>query len=103
MNILLKFLLRALFIAAGLIFALSLIVLMCILMVFWGVRALWCKLTGQPVNPFVMRMNPRAGFDQFYKSNSTTSHSSLARDGLRGSRHGDVVDAEVKHIDPTDR
>ena len=62
-----KFLLRLLFIAAGLVFAFSLLILMIVLLVLWGLRALWCKLTGQSVNPFVMRVNPRTGFDQVFR------------------------------------
>jgi hypothetical protein len=69
-----KFLLRLLFVAAGLIFALSLLILMIVLLALWGLRALWCKLTGQPVNPFVMRVNPRSGFDQVFRQADRSSH-----------------------------
>jgi type IV secretory pathway component VirB8 len=62
-----KWLLRLLFVVAGLIFATSLMLAMIVLLVLWGLRALWCKLTGKPVNPFVMRMNPRTGFDHVFK------------------------------------
>ncbi len=63
----LKFLLRLLLVIAGLIFAASLMVAMFALLLVWSVRALWRKLTGQPALPFVMRMNPRSGFDQVFK------------------------------------
>ncbi len=63
----LKFLLRLLLVIAGLIFAASLMVTMLAMLLVWSVRALWRKVTGQPVTPFVMRMNPRAGFDQVFK------------------------------------
>jgi hypothetical protein len=69
-----KFLLRLLFVAAGLIFALSLLILMIVLLALWGLRALWCKLTGQPVNPFVMRVNPRSGFNQVFRQADRRSH-----------------------------
>jgi hypothetical protein len=62
-----KFLLRLFLIVAGLIFAFSLLILMIVLLALWGLRALWCKLTGQAVNPFVMRVNPRTGFDQVFR------------------------------------
>jgi flagellar biosynthesis protein FlhB len=67
MNSALKFFVRLVLVAAGLVFAVSLIIAMVGLLVLWGVRAVWCKLTGQPINPFVMRMDPRAGFDQVFK------------------------------------
>jgi hypothetical protein len=70
-----KFLLRLLLMAAGLVFALSLLVMMIVLLAFWGLRALWCKLTGRPVNPFVMRMNPRAGFDQVFRQADRYPHT----------------------------
>ncbi len=62
-----KFSIRVLLLAAGLVFAISLMVVMTVLMVLWCVRALWCKLTGRLINPFAMRMNPRAGFDQVFR------------------------------------
>ncbi|MFM7332332.1 MAG: hypothetical protein ACKO1L_11855 [Brachymonas sp.] len=61
-----KYLLRFVFVIAGLIFAASLLVAMLVLLLVWSVRALWRKMTGQPISPFVMRMNPRAGFDQVF-------------------------------------
>ncbi len=93
MNTVIKFLLRVLFVAAGLIFALSLMVVMAVLLVLWGMRALWCKMTGQPVNPFVMRMSPRSGFDQVFKQadRSTTPLRRPPRSGM-----DDVTDVEPK-------
>jgi flagellar biosynthesis protein FlhB len=93
MNIVVRFLVRALLIVAGLIFAASLMVLMLVLLVLWCVRALWCKLTGQPVNPFAMRINPRAGFDQVFKraERGTENLSKPKRNGM-----DDVTDVEPK-------
>ena len=62
-----NFLLRLIFVIAGLIFAASLMVVMFVLLLAWGIRAIWCKLTGQPLVPFAMRMNPRAGFEQVFR------------------------------------
>jgi flagellar biosynthesis protein FlhB len=93
MNIVVRFLVRALLIVAGLIFAASLMVLMLVLLVLWCVRALWCKLTGQPVNPFAMRINPRAGFDQVFKraERGTGNLIKPKRSGM-----DDVTDVEPK-------
>ncbi len=62
---------RLLMVLAGLVFAASLAVLMLVLLVLWGLRAVWCTLTGRPINPLAGlmrgRMNPRAGFDHVFK------------------------------------
>jgi hypothetical protein len=68
---------------------------MAVLMVLWGVRALWCKLTGRPINPFVMRMNPRAGFDQVFRQAERGSSSAHK---TRAGGMDDVTDVEVKDI-----
>lgn len=88
-----KFLLRVVLIAAGLIFALSLALVMVVLLAAWGLRALWCKLTGKPLTPFVMRMNPRTGFDQVFRQAERHGAASAAP-----SRRvlGDVTDVEPK-------
>jgi hypothetical protein len=93
MHIIIRFLVRALLVAAGLVFAASLIVLMLVLLALWCVRALWCKLTGQPVNPFVMRMGPRAGFDQVFRQaeRGEATFRKPKRSGM-----DDVTDVEPK-------
>jgi hypothetical protein len=88
-----KFLSRLLFVVAGLIFALSLLVVMIVLLAVWGLRALWGKLTGRPVNPFVMRMNPRAGFDQVFRQ---ADRSSPVPDKPPRRVVEDVTDVEPK-------
>jgi hypothetical protein len=89
MHTITRFLLRILLIVAGLVFAASLMVLMIVLLLLWCIRALWCKLTGQPVNPFAMRMGPRAGFDRFYGAKSTPR--------VR-PREADVTDVEARDV-----
>jgi hypothetical protein len=88
-----KFLLRLLFVVAGLIFALSLLVAMIVLLAVWGLRALWGKLTGRPVSPFVMRMNPRAGFDQVFKQ---ADRQNQTADQPPRRKMEDVTDVEPK-------
>jgi hypothetical protein len=88
-----KFLLRLLLVVAGLIFAFSLLVVMIVLLALWGLRALWGKLTGRPVNPFVMRMNPRAGFDQVFRQ---ADRSSPAAEKSPRRVIEDVTDVEPK-------
>jgi flagellar biosynthesis protein FlhB len=90
----LKFLIRFLLIIAGLIFAASLVIVMMVLLAAWGLRALWCKLTGQPVNPFAMRMDPRSGFERVFKQDGRQSQGSD-----KPSRRvvENVTDVEPKH------
>jgi hypothetical protein len=88
-----NFLLRVLLVLVGLIFALSLLVVMIVLLALWGLRALWGKLTGRLVNPFVMRMNPRAGFDQVFRQ---ADRSSPAADKPPRRVIEDVTDVEPK-------
>lgn len=87
-----NFILRLLLLIAGLVFALSLLVAMALLMAIWGLRALWGKLTGKPVQPFIMRMNPRAGFEQVFKN----AQRSETQTGKPRREMHDVTDVEPK-------
>ena len=60
-----NFVLRFILFCLGLIFAVSLAVAVLLLAAVWGLRYGWAKLTGKPVTPWVMRFNPRSGFDRF--------------------------------------
>ena len=88
-----NFLLRLILVIAGLIFAASLVVVMLILLAVWSIRAIWCKLTGRPLVPFEMRMNPRAGFEQVFKQ--AQRHGSDAAAPPR-RKLDDVTDVEPK-------
>lgn len=80
MTILRFFLSLGLF-AVGLVFAASMLVASLLLLIFWGVRALWLRLTGRPVAPFVSRF-PREPF----------------RGTRRPSSGKDVIDVEAKRL-----
>lgn len=60
-----NFLLRAVLFLLGLVFAASLLCAVTLLAAIWALRAGWARLTGRPVTPWVMRFNPRSGFDRF--------------------------------------
>jgi len=64
MPALMSFILRIVLLAAGLIFAASLALAFVALLVGWTLRSAWAKLAGRPVTPFVIRINPRNGFDR---------------------------------------
>jgi hypothetical protein len=93
MTSILRFVLRLLLVLAGLVFALSLALAMIVLLIAWSLRAAWGKLTGQPVNPFVMRMNPRAGFDQVFRQ---AGRRSQMADKPQRRVVEDVTDVEPK-------
>lgn len=99
MQILLTFLLRLVFVAAGLAFAASLAVAFALTLAVWGLRAAWAKLTGRPVAPFIIRINPRAGFDRMYKRSAPQSRTPRA-DATRAARGNrqvtDVVPREPR-------
>jgi hypothetical protein len=61
-------LLRLILLVAGLVFAASLLFVAVLFMLLWGLRAVWARLTGQPVSPFIMRVDPRTGFGQVFRT-----------------------------------
>jgi hypothetical protein len=89
------FLLRLFLLAAGVIFAASLAVAFVLMLGVWGVRAAWAKLTGRPVVPFIVRIDPRGGFERMYRR-ASASRTPRA-DSVHTGRHiGDVTDVEPK-------
>ena len=60
-----NFILRVVLFLIGLVFAASLAMAVLLLAMVWGLRYGWARLTGRPVTPWVMRFDPRAGFDRF--------------------------------------
>jgi hypothetical protein len=97
MQIILKFFVRLIMLAAAIVLALSLLVMVVVVLALWCVRAVWCKLTGKPINPFSAamgaamqsRMNPRKSFDRAFESGTQKP----AR-----MRTEDVTDVEAKDI-----
>jgi hypothetical protein len=90
-----NFLLRVVLLAAGLVFAASLALMALVLLALWGVRAVWCKLTGQPINPFVVRMRPGAGFGTVFRPRpSAPADARPTKPGRVGM--DDVTDVEPK-------
>lgn len=100
MPLLLNFLLRAVLVAAGLVFALLVAGLFGVLLAVWGVRALWAKLAGRPAHPFVMRMGPRRAFEEMMRRAPAPDEPSRTprADAAAGvpARPRDVTDVEPK-------
>jgi hypothetical protein len=96
MPALLNFVVRLVLVAAGLLFAASLAVAFTLLLVGWTLRAGWAKLTGQPVSPFVVRIDPRGGFERMYRRAGPASRTPRA-DSVRPVRAvPDVTDVEPR-------
>ncbi len=73
-------LLRLIVIAMGLVLFASLVVAAMLLALVWLLRAGWARLTGRPVTPWVMGVDPRTGFSTVFR---TTERWSAGRRGSR--------------------
>lgn len=91
MQPLINFLIRLVVLAAGLVVAASLLVVLVLFAAIWGLGYLWARLTGRPVTPFVMRVDPRAGFGRMHRQ---AAEPGPAR--REGRDLADVTDVEVK-------
>lgn len=92
-----RFVLRLVLLAAGLVFAASLVVVATMLLALWGLRYLWARLTGKPVAPLVFRVDPRAGFGRFYRGEATSPFGQQRPREAQPLRDAaDVTDVVVK-------
>lgn len=81
--------------AAALIFMVGLLFVAALLLSLWLLRALWAKLTGQPVQPWVFKMNRADLWQRAYRG--------AAPGASRSQTPMDVIDAEVTDVtDVTD-
>lgn len=91
---LLRLVLGLIFLAAGLVFAASLLVAVLLLAGVALVRAAWARLTGKPVTPWVMRVDPRAAWTWGTQRAQGRPAPSPLRPGPR--EVADVTDVEAK-------
>jgi hypothetical protein len=91
-----RFLARAVLLLAGLVFAASLMVVVMLLATVWLLRAGWARLTGRPITPWVMRVDPRAGWQRATRSSRFGAGGPLAP---QRTAAGDVTDVEVKDVE----
>jgi len=94
----LNFFLRLVFFMLGLVFAASLAVALLLLAAVWGLRYGWARLTGKPVQPWVMRFDPRGGFDRFRAAGRPAAPTAADVAGARAQ--GQAADAPVRLRDP---
>jgi Zn-dependent protease with chaperone function len=76
--------------AAALIFMVGLLFVAALLLSLWLLRALWAKLTGQPVQPWVFKMNRADLWQRAYRG--------TAPGARRAQPPVDVIDAEVTDV-----
>ena len=62
----------------------------------WALRYGWAKLTGQPVNPWVMRFHPGQGFDRFRAA--TRPDEPTAADVAGARARGESVASPVANL-----
>jgi hypothetical protein len=96
MPTLLNFVIRLVLVAAGLLFAASLALAFTLVLVGWTLRAGWAKLTGRPVSPFVIRIDPRGGFERMYRRAGEVSRTPRADSVQSGRMVPDVTDVEPR-------
>jgi len=89
-----NFAIRVILLLLGLVFAASLAVAVMLLAAVWGVRYAWGRLTGKPVTPWVMRFNPRSGFDRF--RNAAQPSQPTAADVANARARGESVERPVR-------
>ena len=80
--------LRLGFVMAWLVFFFSLMAAGLLLLALWLLRALWAKVTGQPVRPWVFQMSRRPPWQQAHPGSGAG----------RAPASADVIDAEARDV-----
>ena len=88
------------FLVAGLVFFLSLMAAASLLLMVWLLRALWARLTGQPVTPWAFKVNREAMWNRFYRAPGQGPTSRPGAGSSPRRNDDDVIDVEPKEIKP---
>lgn len=67
LNVVSRWTVRLVLLMVGVVFFLSLLSLACVLAAVWGLRALWAKITGQPIAPWVMPLRTASSWASKYQ------------------------------------
>lgn len=65
---LIRFVVRLVLVAVGLVFFLSLLAAGLVLALAWSLRLAWARLTGRPATPWAARIDPRTAWNTVYRS-----------------------------------
>lgn len=96
MPTLMNFVLRLFILAGGLLLGASLAVAFVLMLALWSLRAGWARLTGRPVMPFIIRIDPRGDFERMYRRAGEGSAANRP-DGVRPRpKIADVTDVEPR-------
>lgn len=87
--------LRLFLVLAGLVVGASALVVFVLLLVAWGARAGWARLTGRPVTPFLARMRP-FGFDEMLRRSQASRTPRVDSVVQRRPGRADVTDVEAR-------
>lgn len=108
----LRLVLRLVVVVMGVVLFLSLLAAVMVLALVWSLRAGWARLTGRPVTPWVMRMDPRTGFSTAFRSSERWSAGrrgapaagDAAAEETPASRRGGVLPgaADVQDVEARD-
>ncbi|MBS0293696.1 MAG: hypothetical protein JSS01_14395 [Proteobacteria bacterium] len=94
-----RWVLRLVVFAMGAVLFVSLLAAAAVLALLWGARALWARLTGRPVAPWTMRMDPRSGWSTVYRSTARwTAQAPAAQRGGDLSGVHDITDVVPREI-----
>ncbi|OIN90825.1 MAG: hypothetical protein AUJ20_13265 [Comamonadaceae bacterium CG1_02_60_18] len=102
---LLGFVLRLGLLLAGLVFFASLLAAGLVVLMLWLLRALWAKLTGQPVSPWTFQVNRQAVWQRF-NQRGFGPRAASSTDNVVDVQAQDVTDVTVvtdvesKRIEP---
>jgi hypothetical protein len=88
---LLGFVVRVGLILAGAVFFASLLAAGLLVLLLWLLRALWAKLTGQPVSPWTFQVNRQAMWQRF-------NQRGFGQPGAAGAHAADVVDVQATDV-----
>ncbi len=101
-----RLLLRVVVVAMGLMLFASLLVAVTVLALVWVLRAGWARLTGRPVTPWVMGVDPRTGFSTVFRSTQRwsagrrgNSAPEAASEDATASRRGGILPGAAQVTD----
>lgn len=103
---LLGFVVRVGLLLAGLVFFASLLVAGLVLLLLWLLRALWAKITGQPVQPWAFTINRQAAWQRFYprgggpQQRASQAETAVDPDTPEAADVNVVTDVEPKRLTP---
>ena len=83
-------LMRGVFLLTALIFFASLALVAVFVLVLWLLRALWARVSGQPVSPWTFQFNRQALWQRVYPASGQGSATSRA--------DAEVIDVEIKEV-----